>query len=63
VKHIRHTCSNWFSLYSLGWVRQGADVVKKAKLAEELLLDDHNVWNDLDAFMLDEVFHSERCGT
>lgn len=36
-------------------VKQGADVIKKAKLAEELLLDEHNVWNDLDAFMLDEI--------
>ena len=36
-------------------VRQGSDIVKKAKYVEDLLMDEHNPWNDLDAFILEEV--------
>ena len=44
----------WFGFVN-GLLRQAADVVKKAQFVEDALFDEHNPWNDLDAFILDEV--------
>mmetsp|Transcript_27942 Transcript_27942/g.73732 ORF Transcript_27942/g.73732 Transcript_27942/m.73732 type:complete len:189 (-) Transcript_27942:183-749(-) len=36
-------------------VKQAKDVLQKAQSAEDLILDHHNTWNDLDAVALDEI--------